>query len=222
MRFSILALLAVGLGNAYAFRPEMAGTWKFWIAIAVPYLCLAALGVYKMNDDGTLVDRLKPRWGDLSVGALTAAVLLMASWAGRALLAPSDSPRHAWLLRVYLQIGPSESVQRSIALTTFVLVIPLLEELTWRGLVLSELEEKFGTRRAWPIAAVLYSASLLPTVFTLADPIAGPNPLLAFAALGCGLVWGFAASVTKHLPPVIFSHMVFTYFSAVQFRWPGM
>jgi membrane protease YdiL (CAAX protease family) len=222
MRFSLLSVLAIGLANAYAFRPQHAGTWKFWIALAIPYLALAALGVYRMYDDGTLVDRLKPRWGDLSIGAITAAVLLMASWAGRALLAPSDSPRHAWLLRVYLQIGPTEALQRSIALTTFVLVIPVLEELTWRGLVLNELEEKVGSRRAWPLAAILYAVAHVPTIFALADPVAGPNPLLAFAALGCGLVWGFAASMTKHLPPVIFSHMVFTYFSAVQFRWPGM
>jgi len=222
MRLSFLALVLVALGNAYAFRPENAGTWKFWIGVGAPYLVMSLLALYKMYDDGTLVDRLKPRWGDLSIGALTAAVLLMASWAGRALLAPADSPRHAWLLRVYLQIGPSEVVQSSVALSGAVLLIPLLEELTWRGLVLGELEAKLGTRRAWPIAALFYAASLLPTVFTLADPSAGPNPLLAFAALGCGLVWGFAATVTRRLPPVIFSHMAFTYFSAVQFRWPGM
>lgn len=222
MRFSLLALLLVALGNAYAFRPETAGSWKFWLGVGGPYLCLALLGAYKLYDDGTLVDRLKPRWGDLSIGAVTAAMLLMASWAGRAVLAPGDSPRHAWLMRVYLQIGPSEALQRSVALTALVLLIPVLEELTWRGLVLSELEERFGTRRAWPLAAILYALSLGPTVITLSDPNAGPNPLLVLAALGCGLVWGFTATMAKRLPPVIFSHMAFTYFSAVQFRWPGM
>jgi membrane protease YdiL (CAAX protease family) len=222
MRFTLLSVALVAVGNAYAFRPEVAGTWKFWLGTGGPYLVLAALAVYKLYDDGTLVDKLKPRWGDLSIGALTAAVLLMASWAGRAILAPADSPRHGWLMRVYLQVGPSEALQRSVALTALVLLIPLLEELTWRGLCMTELEEKFGTRRAAPLSAVFYALSLGPTVVTLADPTAGPNPLLVLAALGCGLLWGFAATLTKRLPPVIFSHMAFTYFSAVQFRWPGM
>ncbi len=222
MRLSLLTLAVTALANAYAFRTQTAGTWKFWVALGVPYLALAALGIYKMYDDGTMIDKLRPRWGDLSIGAVTGAALLMGSWAGRALLAPADSPRHGWLLRVYLQIGPSETLQRSALLTMSVLVIPILEELTWRGLVLGELEERFGTRRAWPIAAVMYALALTPTIVTLSDPVAGPNPLLALAALGCGLVWSFSATVAKRLPPVIFSHMAFTYFSAVQFRWPGM
>ena len=56
----------------------------------------------------------------------------------------------------------------------------------------------------------------------LADPTAGPNPLLVVAALGCGLFWSFTASILGRLPPVIISHMVFTYFVSVQFHPPGL
>jgi membrane protease YdiL (CAAX protease family) len=56
----------------------------------------------------------------------------------------------------------------------------------------------------------------------LRDPVAGPNPLLVIGALGCGIVWTYTALLTKRLPPVIFSHIAFTYFSAAQFRIPGM
>jgi hypothetical protein len=72
------------------------------------------------------------------------------------------------------------------------------------------------------VAALLYAATLLPTAVTLRDPVAGLNPLLPIAALGAGIVWSFEASLLKRLAPVALSHMAFTYFSAVQFHWPGM
>jgi hypothetical protein len=68
----------------------------------------------------------------------------------------------------------------------------------------------------------LYGGATIPTAFGLYHPDAGLNPLLVIAALGCGLVWSFMAARLGRLPPVILSHMTFTYFSAVQFRSPGM
>jgi hypothetical protein len=152
---------------------------------------------------------------------ILAAALLLLSWAVRLVVAPAGSIRQAWLFRIYLQIGDSESIKRSALLTVLILVIAACEELVWRGMVLTLLAERVGVRRAWPLAALVYSASLIPTAFGLADPAAGPNPLLLIAGLGCGLVWSFAAAKLGRLMPVIFSHMVFSYFSAVQFRWPG-
>jgi hypothetical protein len=52
--------------------------------------------------------------------------------------------------------------------------------------------------------------------------VAGKNPLLFVAALGCGIFWSFLASVTNRLPPVIISHVAITYFSVTQFRAPGL
>ena len=89
-------------------------------------------------------------------------------------------------------------------------------------MVLHQLTERLGPRRAWPLAALLYALSVAPTIFTLADPIAGPNPLLFIAALGCGIFWTFIASRTNRLPPSIISHVAFTYFSVTQFRTPGL
>jgi membrane protease YdiL (CAAX protease family) len=221
MRKIVLVVLCVAAANAFAFRPELAASYKFWLGVGLPYLALAGLALHYLWDQGTLVDKLRPRWGDLSIGAVTAMLLLFGSWAGRAVLAPIATPRHAWLLRIYLQVGDTDAIQRSIPLTLVVLAIPILEELVWRGLVLSELEARLGSRRAWPLAALLYALAHVPTVFTLSDPIAGPNPLLATAALGCGIVWSFSAVILKRLPPVMFSHMAFTYFTVVQFRWPG-
>jgi membrane protease YdiL (CAAX protease family) len=167
-----------------------------------------------------LLDVLQPRWGDFSIGFLTAAVLLLASWGARAVLAPAGSTRLGWLFRIYAQIGDPDAVQRSFVYTGALLVIVLCEELVWRSLVLDELTRRFGPRRGWPLAALCYGLTALPTLYTLRDPVAGPNPLLVTAALGCGIVWSFLASLKGRLMPVVIAHGVFTYFSLVQFRWP--
>lgn len=222
MRVVALVVLVIAAAGAYAFRLDVAGTWRFWVAMGAPYVLLGGYALWRMWDDGTLFDRLKPRWGDLSIGFVTAALLIFGSWAARSWLAPMGTPRHLWFLRIYAQLGDPETIQRSLTLTAALVVIALCEELVWRGLVLGLLEEKLGTRRAWPAAAGLYAVALAPTVVTLAVPGAGPNPLLITAALGCGLLWSFTAMLTKRLPPVIFSHIAFSYFSIVQFRLPGM
>ena len=221
MKRAAFSFLVITAANAAAFRPEAAASATFWLALAVPYALLGALALYSLWDAGTLRDVLRPKWGDLSVGAATAAVLLIASWVGRSVFSPSGSERGAWLYRVYLQVGSSEHLQRSIVLTSLLLCIPLMEELVWRSWVLEELLERFGKRRGWPLAALLYALSLAPTVYLLSDPKAGLNPLLVLAGLGCGLVWSFMAMFQRRLPPVIISHMAFTYFSTVQFRFPG-
>jgi len=221
MRWVALVLITAAAAIGFALRPPLAGSITMYGVIAGAYAALAALAVYKMWDEGTLIDRVAPRWGDLSIGVVIAAVLLLGSWAGRSLLVPVGSPRHAWLLHIYIQLGDTKAIQSSVVLTLLILLIPILEELVWRGLVLDELSSRLGTRRAWPIAALLYALSVAPSIFTLADPIAGKNPLLFAAALGCGIFWSFVAAMTQRLPPVIVSHIAFTYFSIAQFRTPG-
>jgi membrane protease YdiL (CAAX protease family) len=222
MRRVALVVALIAAAMAFAFRPALATTPSMWLALIVPYACLTAFAVHRMWESGTLVDWLKPRWGDLSIGVLVAAVLLLSSWAARSLLAPPGTDRHAWLLRVYLQFGSAEAIQRSILLTLAIVALPIFEEIVWRQLVLTEVLERFKTRRAWPLAALLYALAHLPTVITLRDPTAGPNPLLFVAALGCGIIWSFMAAMLGRLPPVIISHVAFTYFTATQFRLPGM
>jgi uncharacterized protein len=222
MRWVLLVVAAILAAVSFSFRPVVAGSTTFWLGIAIPYLALAALAVYALWDDGTLLEKLAPRWGDLSIGALSAMALLFASWLVRTYVAPPPSPRQAWLLRIYLQIGDAEQIQRSLALTGLVLAVPLLEEIVWRGFVLTRLEGVVGRRGAPPLSALLYALSVVPTVWLLRDPVAGPNPLLVLGAFGCGIVWAYTVVLTRRLPPVIFSHMAFTYFSVAQFRWPGM
>ena len=222
MKRTLLTVALITAAMAFGFRPNVAGTAWFWLSIFVPYAVLAAIAVHKLWDDGRLVDVLTPRWGDFSLGFATAAVLLLASWAARAVLAPAGSPRLAWLFQIYAQVGDPDVVQRSVVYTLALFAIIIFEELVWRSMVLDELTERFGPRRAWPLAALLYGVACAPTLFTLRDPVAGLNPMLVTAALGCGIVWSFLAHFKRRLPPVIIAHGVFTYFSLVQFRWPSM
>ena len=188
----------------------------------MPYVVLVALALHKMWSDGTLVDLLTPRWGDLSIGALSMMGLLFASWAARKVLSPVGTPRQAWLFRVYLQLGNPEHLQRSTGYTLLILLVCAAEEVVWRGMVLGDLTQRFGRRAALPLSALAYGFAALPTLWLLRDPVAGLNPLLVTAAVGCGLVWSFLASLTGRLSPVMISHMAFTYFTIVQFRLPGL
>ena len=102
-----------------------------------------------------------------------------------------------------------------------IIVIAIAEEVLWRGLVVSLLEEMIGSRRAWVWAAVLYSVAHAPTIWALRDPVAGPNPVIVLAALGCGLVWGGMARSFERLLPGIFSHVLFDWTVIMMFRLWG-
>jgi len=218
----LLTLALTFAGMAYSFSEARAGNPSFWLGISLPYLILVALALYKMWDEGTLVDLLTPRWGDLSIGALSMIGLLFASWAARKILSPLGSPRQAWLFRIYLQLGNPEHLQRSTAYTLLILAICAAEEIVWRGMVLGDLTQRFGRRAALPLSALAYGFATVPTIWLLRDPIAGPNPLFITAAIGCGLVWSFLAAQLGRLTPVVISHMAFTYFTIVQFHLPGL
>ncbi len=218
----LLTLLLTFAGMAYGFRDAAAGTPQFWLGVALPYVPLVALALHQMWQDGTLVDRLTPRWGDLSIGAVSMIVLLFASWAARRVLSPAGSARQAWLFHIYLQLGNPEHLQRSTAYTLLILLLCAAEEIVWRGMVLGDLSARFGRRAALPLSALAYGVAALPTLWLLRDPSAGLNPLLVTAAVGCGLVWSFLAAQLGRLAPVVISHMAFTYFTIVQFRLPGL
>ena len=218
----LLTLLLTFSGIAFSFSEARAGSPWFWVGVSVPYVLLVGLALHKMWDEGTLFDLLTPRWGDLSIGAVSMTGLLFASWAARRVLSPLGSPRQAWLFRVYLQLGNPEHLQRSTGYTLLILAICIAEEIVWRGMVLGELTQRFGRRAALPLSALAYGFATLPTLWLLRDPIAGPNPLFITAAIGCGLVWSFLAAQLGRLTPVMISHMAFTYFTIVQFHLPGL
>lgn len=222
MRWVALSIVLGTAAVAFALRVPVAGTATLWLGILLPYTALSVVALLRLRGEGKLIGLFRYRSGDIALGALSAAALLVGSWWGRSSLAPKGTPEAEWLQLIYAQLGDPAALQSSVLLTGALLLIAVEEELVWRGLVLTELGEKIGVRAAWPATALLYAATTLPTLWTLSASTAGLNPLLFFASLGAGIVWSYLAAITGRLLPSMISHAVFTYFSAAQFRIPGM
>jgi uncharacterized protein len=212
----VVAVVAAAL--SVAMRPQFSGSWVMLVALCVPYAIMSALALWRMHRRGELWAALRPRSGDLTYGAVAAAMLFCGAWLGRMVLAPHGTGREGWLVRIYLQIGDPEALQRHFVIVGLaVLILAILEEITWRGHVYAVLKDRLGLRTAWPLTAVLYAVAHVPTIVLLKDPFAGPNPLLFIGALGCGLVWGLLSARTERLPVAVFSHALFLWMAAFQF-----
>lgn len=214
-----LVVLVIGAANAFAFRSQFATQRSFLLLLLGPYLAFAGLALWRMWRDGTLLDLFRFRAGDISLGALVAGLLYAATFAGRTIFAPSGSAQESWVIRIYLQLGElPEARDTYLWVSLGVVAVALAEELTWRGLVQQVLEERLGTKRGWLATTALYGLAHVPTVWLLAMPGAGKNPLLVLAALFCGLIWGFIVGRIQRLPPSLISHAFFTFAVAMQFR----
>lgn len=227
-------VIAVAAGSHFAYQLARAGQPSFLLWIALPTVAIAAAGAVRAHRDGELYRRssfdeggggagwLNVRSGDFTRGFAGAAVLFGAAYGAMKMLAPVGSDRESWLARFYLQIGDPSTLRKNVALVVIaIIVMAVAEELVWRGLVVSLMEELVGSRRAWVWAAVLYAIAQVPTLWALRDPVAGLNPMLPAAAVVGGLVWGFMARRFGRLLPGIFSHVLFYWTVLMMFRLWG-
>lgn len=206
----------------FAFNVSRAGTPTFFWLMAVPIVVLAVIGILRAHHDGVLKNWLSIRSGDFSRGFAATAILFGSAYAFVQLVAPPASERASWLARIYLQLGDPAVLRKNVGWVVLVLIaIAIAEEIVWRGLVLSLLEELVGSRRAWVWAAVLYALAHVTTIGALRDPVAGPNPVLVLAALVAGLLWGGMVRVFGRLWPSIFSHVFFLWTVVMMFRLWG-
>lgn len=238
--YLVAIVVVIAAAASQAFDLARAGQLSMIVWIGVPTLALAIVGVVRAQRDGMLYRRgafdegegphylatgkgwLNVRSGDFTRGFLAAAVLFGGSWVFTKVVMPVGSARESWIARLYLQLGDPTTLRKNVAVVAVAIVVmSIAEELVWRGLVTSLLEEKVGTRRAWVWAAVLYAVAHVPTVWALRDPVAGPNPMILVAALGCGLVWGYMARRFERLLPGIFSHVLFDWTVLMMFRLWG-
>ena len=202
--------LATGIVMTFAFDPRRAGTATMLIAIGVFYALLSAFTLRRFNQRGELQRRFRPAGGDLTLGAVVAGALYGIAHLVDQTVAAHGSVREAWIMRVYLQLGDPEAPGRMLV-GGAVFVIAAMEELVWRGLVMSALEAVFGARRALVITSLLFATAHAPTLYLLGDPTAGLNPLIVLAALGCGTVWGLVYLRTSRLVPALFAHAFFSW-----------
>lgn len=198
----------IALAFSFAFQPARQLTQIPFFALGSAYLVSGIVAVARLRARREL-SLLRPRSGDLSLAALSAGLLYGLSLATH-LVFTARGPRAGWIFSVYVLLGDPFADSRHLVAAGLALV-GVLEELTWRGLVLPLLETRAGTLRASVTTSLLYAASHMPTMFLLGNPAAGPNPLLVLAALGCGLAWSYLRFRTDRLAPVLLSHGLFTW-----------
>lgn len=202
--------IAAGAVITFAFDPGRAGQPVVVGSIGALYALLALFALVRLRRRGELRESLRVVRGDISLAALVAGLCYGLGRVLLPLLAPHGAPREAWLLRVYLQLGELAANGR-LAVGLAVFGVAAMEEIAWRGLVLRTLEDAFGARRALLYTTLLYGLAHAPTVWLLRDPLAGLNPLLLLAALGCGLAWGALAVRAGRLVPSVLAHGLFTW-----------
>jgi uncharacterized protein len=214
----ILCLLLVGGANFAAFSAASAArpAVLYWLLGA--YVPLGILAFWRMDRDGTMLDLFRWRSGDIALGGAVAIGLAASMYFGRQMVAPRGSVNEAWLMRLYLHLGEMPAERTKLVLLSLgIIAVAALEEIVWRGLVQQVLEEWLGARGGWLSATALYALAHVPTIWLLAMPSAGENPLLPLAAAYCGIVWGFLTARLQRLPPALVSHVLFTWGLAAQF-----
>jgi uncharacterized protein len=213
-REAALIAASVSAGTAlavsYAFAPVLAGTAQMLAAIGALYTLLAGVTALWLRSRGELRAALRPRSGDLARGAFVAALLYGVTMAVQLALAPRGTPREAWVMRLYLQLGDPDADAR-VFVGAAVFVVAALEEVVWRGLVMRALEGPLGREGGWLASSALFAAAHAPTLFLLRDPVAGLNPLVVAAGLGGSIVWGRLVHRTGRLAPAIFAHAFFSW-----------
>ena len=192
------------------------------IAVSALMSCvLGAIAIASLVKNGRLRERLTPRWGDLSIGVVSAAALIVTTWAGRTLLSPRGVPRQAWLAQLYWFLGDPTELESIKWVPWLVVLAPMLDEIVWRGWLQDRLSVVVPHGLGWVLTAGLFGLQAVPTLFTLYDSVAGPNPLLLVLAMVAGLLFSFLTHVTGRATPSMIAHAAFSYFILLQFR-PAM
>ncbi len=219
--FVALTTVITAVASYVAFSLPSSGTLAFWGLSAGPTVVVAALAAAWAKHEELLYEWLRPTWGDFTRGLAGALLLFGLAWAFVRAMAPVGSPREIWLVSLYGAIGDPRALQAHAPLVAITIVVAAIaEEVLWRGVVTQLLAYRCGSRTAWLWAAGLYAVAFVPTTCalrTMAGPTAGLNPVLVFAALGGGLLWGGMARIFGRLVPGIVAHALFDWAVVMMF-----
>jgi membrane protease YdiL (CAAX protease family) len=228
MKFALVPLVAVAaLAGAVLLATDVtrAGTLSVPGLLLAFYLPAVVFALAFARKEELLSDWLRPRWGDISVGMIAGIATFGVAWLLVHALAPVGSPRESWTARAYLQLGlPAMLRANSPVVTSAIVLLAVGDNIVFRGWLPALLEPQLGSRRAWIVGAIASAAALLPTAFTLRDPMSGANPLVILVGLAGALLWGGVARVKGSLVPSILAQIVFLWTAVMLFRlWgPGL
>jgi membrane protease YdiL (CAAX protease family) len=219
----VVPVLLVAIGTSMGFQEARAGTVAGYLWTAGPSVGLALFALGYAWRRSELKLWVLPQWGDISRGFVSAIALFGISFGFVKLVVHESSPSAAWMVRLYAQAGDTSELRDHMKLVAAgIIAASFAEEIVWRGLVRSALEESLGGTRAWLVSALLYAVAHLPTMWALKDAHAGLNPMVPFAALGAGLVFG---GMTRYylgrLGPAMIAHALFDWGVIMTFRLYG-
>ena len=208
---------------SYAFDMQRAGAPGAMVALGVTYGALGACGLVYAWKTSQLKRWMVPASGDLTRGFVASLLLFALAFGFVKLITMHESPRAAWMARLYLQLGDTKPLREHQAwVGAGIAVAATMEEIVWRGWVKSLLERLLGRRFGWIAAACMYALAHVPTLWALSDSTLGKNPIVLIAALGAGLVWSALARVFgDRLTPSIISHGLFDWAVLMMFRLWG-
>jgi membrane protease YdiL (CAAX protease family) len=203
---ALTAIVAAGFHFSLApGRPR----WAILAALGGIYGVFSVLTVLRFRKKREL-EVLKPRSGDITIASLVAGLLYLAGYVGSITIMAPGTPREGWLLHVYVMLGDALGREPRF-LSLLILLIGALEEMSWRGIALDAMEARMGRRNAALATSALWALAHAPTLYRLADPATGVNPLLVAGAFGCGLVWSVLRYRTERLAPAVISHAIFSW-----------
>lgn len=216
---ALAPVMAVAVGAWFGFDLSRAGKLSGYFWLAGPSFAFALLGIGLAVRQKRARALLQPRWGDLSTGFLVALVMFGSSYGLVRMIVSSG--KAIWVSRIYDQAGDTSVIREHLVLVALgILAASMAEEIVWRSLVRDLLAPRLGNK-AWLASSVLYALAHLPSVWKLSDDVMGKNPLIPFAALGAGIVFGGMVERGRRLAPAIIAHALFDWTVIVIFRLYG-
>jgi membrane protease YdiL (CAAX protease family) len=184
--------LFLGVVLAWTSASLASNSVGIWPAIGSVALILGALMIYVERT--VCLRLLRPTWGGVALGIVVGGVMTLATH----LMYP-----------IAVSVVPQVSVDTaqlyeafrtpSMWVTTLCLVPVIVgEELVWRGVIQTQLSQRFGTINAVWLAAGAYTVVQVPV----------GSPVLLLAAFSCGLMWGALRAKTGSLVSVLVAHVL--------------
>ncbi|MCF8025863.1 MAG: CPBP family intramembrane metalloprotease [Desulfobacteraceae bacterium] len=168
----------------------------FWFKISASSLVLAILSFILQP---TVHLRFSLDWKSLGIGLLSAAILYLVFWAGKAVSTAILPFAQDQITAVY---GKGEGTSSWTIIILLFFVTGPCEEIYWRGYLQRQLMVRFGGVAGWLLATALYAGV----------HISSGNLMLTAAAGVVGAFWGAMYWRFKDISPVIISHAVWSTF----------
>ena len=186
----------VGLAACLWFIAFFLQWGVFWFKISLSALALAGLS-FLLQSSGHL--RLSLSWRTMGIGLLSAVLLYLLFWVGKAVstaLLPFAADQ------VGAIYGKGEGTSTWIIVLLLFFVTGPCEEIYWRGFLQRQLTLRFGGLAGWLLASVLYAGV----------HISSGNFMLVGAAGVAGAFWGAMYWKLEDITPLIISHSIWSTF----------